>query len=76
MAGKIKRDVDGVTHSKPGSVDQQNEDSFPASDSPTFSPGAIGAPANRKTPHMQSGEAVANAEEKTEKRKDSRKPIA
>lgn len=50
MTGKVKRDADGVTHSKPGSVDQQMEDTFPASDAPSFSPGAVGAPAHRKTP--------------------------
>lgn len=50
MAGKLKRDKDGVLHSKPGSVDQQGEDSFPASDTPSYSPGAIGAPAGRRTP--------------------------
>ncbi len=54
MAGKIKRDVDGVTHSRPGSVDQQNEDTFPASDSPSFSPGAVGAPVNRKSTTQKS----------------------
>ncbi|GAA0532110.1 hypothetical protein FHS83_002758 [Rhizomicrobium palustre] len=52
MTAKIKRDVDGLTHSKPGSVDQQAEDSFPASDSPSFSPGAIGAPVERETPPL------------------------
>ena len=50
MAAKVKRDADGVTHSKPGSVDQQVEDSFPASDAPSYSPGSIGAPAGRHTP--------------------------
>ncbi len=50
MAGKFKRDKDGIPHSKPGSVDQQVEDSFPASDAPSYSPGAIGAPAGRRTP--------------------------
>ncbi len=50
MAGKLKRDKDGVPHSKPGSIDQQEEDSFPASDTPSYSPGAIGAPAGRRTP--------------------------
>jgi hypothetical protein len=49
MVSKPKRDDDGLTHSKPGSVDQQSEDSFPASDTPSFSPGAIGAPEDRKT---------------------------
>lgn len=58
MAGKMKRDADGVTHSKAGSVDQQVEDSFPASDAPSFSPGAIGAPENRKTPALHSGDGA------------------
>lgn len=76
MAGKkIKRDVDGITHSRPGSVDQQSEDTFPASDSPTFSPGAVGAPVNRETPHVQSGDAIPAAEQ-NEKRKSEKKPIA
>ena len=48
MTGKSKREADGLIHSKPGSVDQQNEDSFPASDAPSFAPGAIGAPAPRE----------------------------
>jgi hypothetical protein len=52
MAGKEKRDADGVSHSKPGSVDQQMEDTFPASDAPSFSPGAVGAPANRQSPSV------------------------
>jgi len=50
-----KREADGLVHSKPGSVDQQNEDSFPASDAPTFSPGAIGAPGARRTPPLAGG---------------------
>ena len=76
MASKDKRDVDGIKHHKPGTVDQQSEDSCPASDSPTFSPGVIGAPVNRKTPHIQSNEAIPEAEEKTEKQKTEKKPIA
>lgn len=76
MAGqKIKRDVDGITHSKPGSVDQQSEDTFPASDSPTFSPGAVGAPVNRETPSVQKGDAIKSADQKNEKAK-AKKPIA
>jgi hypothetical protein len=61
MSTKMKRDADGVTHSKPGSVDQQVEDSFPASDAPSYSPGAIGAPAGRRSPRA--------AGQKTEKAK-------
>jgi hypothetical protein len=49
MASKEKRDKDGLPHSKPGSVDQQMEDTFPASDAPSFSPGAVGAPQDRRT---------------------------
>ncbi len=34
MTEKRKHDTDGAAHSKPGSVDQQMEDTFPASDAP------------------------------------------
>lgn len=62
---KPKRDVDGIVHSHPGSVDQQSEDSFPASDSPSTSPGAIGAPEKRKTtPPSAESDEVKEAEEK------------
>jgi hypothetical protein len=64
MAGKVKRDADGVTHSKPGSVDQQMEDTFPASDAPSFSPGAVGAPANRKTPAATVSHTVSHKGDK------------
>jgi hypothetical protein len=63
MATKEKRDKDGLTHSKPGSVDQQSEDSFPASDTPSFSPGAIGAPEERKT-KQPSADEIKAAEKK------------
>ncbi|HEY8948176.1 MAG TPA: hypothetical protein VIM56_04755 [Rhizomicrobium sp.] len=63
MESKPKRDADGQTHSKPGSVDQQSEDSFPASDTPSFSPGAVGAPEERKT-KRPSAEEVEAAEKK------------
>lgn len=71
---KPKRDVDGKTHSKPGSVEEQSEDSFPASDAPSFSPGAVGAPDDRKTkqPHGES-KVVKEAEEKV-KSGDAKKP--
>ena len=63
MASKEKRDKDGLTHSKPGSVDQQMEDTFPASDAPSFSPGAVGAPEDRKTqPKTGTSSAVKAAE--------------
>lgn len=67
MASKVKRDADGVTHSKPGSVDQQMEDTFPASDAPSFSPGAVGAPANRKSPDV-------TTDNKADTAKPTRKP--
>ena len=67
MTAKTKRDADGVTHSRPGSVDQQMEDSFPASDAPSFSPGAVGAPVNRKTPPVA-------ANQKAKKDQPTRKP--
>jgi hypothetical protein len=67
MEPNNKRDVDGKTHSKPGSVDEQSEDSFPASDAPSFSPGAVGAPEERKTkqPHADS-KVVKEAEKKVQ----------
>ena len=46
---KPKREADGMTHSRPGSVTQQSEDSFPASDAPSFSPGCVGAPDDRSS---------------------------
>ena len=74
MEPKPKREDDGLTHSKPGSVDQQMEDTFPASDAPSFSPGAVGAPEERKTkqPHAES-KVVKEAEEKV-KKGDAKKP--
>jgi hypothetical protein len=59
MESKPKRDADGLTHSKPGSVDQQSEDSFPTSDAPSFSPGAVGAPEDRKTRQPNADEIKA-----------------
>jgi hypothetical protein len=71
---KPKRDVDGQTHSKAGSVDQQLEDSFPTSDPPSFSPGAVGAPEDRKTkPAKGDSSAVMKAEKKV-KSGESKKP--
>jgi hypothetical protein len=62
---KLKREADGIVHSRPGSVDQQSEDSFPTSDSPGSSPGAIGAPERRKTePLHAESDAVTEAEKK------------
>jgi hypothetical protein len=67
MTAKVKRDADGVTHSKPGSVDQQMEDTFPASDAPSFSPGSVGAPVNRETP-------AVDLSHKSDKKKTPSKP--
>ncbi|HSM94393.1 MAG TPA: hypothetical protein VLT91_00015 [Rhizomicrobium sp.] len=72
MASKAKRDADGLLHSKPGSVDQQSEDSFPTSDAPSFSPGAVGAPEDRKT--KPPGTDEIKAAEKKVKRGDAKSP--
>ncbi len=61
---KIKKDVDGLSHSKPGSIDQQSEDSFPTSDAPSFSPGAVGAPEGKSKPATGDSEVVKEAEKK------------
>lgn len=71
-----ERDADGVSHSPPGSVTQQSEDSFPASDSPAFSPGAVGAPVDRHTPPVEASEAISRAEEKADESKEQKKPVA
>lgn len=62
----LKREGDGIVHSRPGSVDQQSEDSFPTSDPPaSSSPGAIGAPRDRKTQPLDGdSHAVKAAENK------------
>ena len=45
-----KRESDGQTHHPPKTVEQQSEDSFPASDPPSFmGSGAIGAPVERES---------------------------
>jgi hypothetical protein len=75
MGRKIYRDADGLPHSRPGSVNQQSEDSFPASDAPTFSPGAVGAPVNRETPTVRPGNSVAAAEQKSDRRKGRKRPV-
>ncbi|HWA89949.1 MAG TPA: hypothetical protein VG889_07930 [Rhizomicrobium sp.] len=74
MTDKPKRDADGVTHSKPGSVDQQMEDTFPASDSPSFAPGAIGAPEARKTTPKTANSGAVKAAEKKVKTGGAKKP--
>lgn len=53
MTDQKKRDSEKMPHSRPGTVEQQGEDSFPASDSPAFSSGTIGAPAEHETPEAQ-----------------------
>lgn len=74
MASQEKRDKDGLPHSKPGSVDQQMEDTFPASDAPSFSPGAIGAPEERKTKPKTGDSADVKDAEKKIKSGDAKKP--
>ena len=74
MTEKARREADGVPHSKPGSVDQQMEDTFPASDAPSFSPGAIGAPTKRKTKPKTADSCSVKAAEKKVKTGDAKKP--
>jgi len=74
MTEKPKREADGAVHSEPGSVDQQSEDSFPASDTPSFSPGAIGAPTERKTKPKTAESGSVKAAEKKVKTGDAKKP--
>jgi hypothetical protein len=64
MEPKIKRDADGVSHSKPGTVDQQSEESFPASDPPSFSSGSIGAPEGKTKQPSGESKVVKEAEKK------------
>ncbi|HEY5337624.1 MAG TPA: hypothetical protein VIJ85_05445 [Rhizomicrobium sp.] len=73
MDPKIKRDSDGVSHSKPGSVDQQSEDTFPASDPPSFSSGSVGAPEGKTKQPTGDSKVVKEAEEKV-KSGDAKKP--
>ena len=73
MRAKSKRESDGLSHSKPGSVDQQLEDSFPTSDAPSFSPGAVGAPQGKTPPATGDSQPVKDAEKKV-KSGDARKP--
>jgi hypothetical protein len=49
MEPKTKRGADGLVHHRPGTIEQQSEDSFQTSDAPSFSSGAIGAPEKRET---------------------------
>jgi hypothetical protein len=51
MSAGPRREPHDLPHSRPGSVDQQSEDTFPASDAPSFSNVIIGAPsAKREAP--------------------------
>jgi len=74
MTATRKREADGIVHSKAGSVDQQMEDTFPASDAPSFAPGAIGAPEARKTRPKTADSAAVKAAEKKVKSGDAKKP--
>jgi hypothetical protein len=73
MTDKPKREADGLTHSKPNSVNNQSEDSFPASDAPSFSPGAIGAPEERKTKPPTAESPLVKEAEKKVKSGDAKK---
>jgi hypothetical protein len=74
MESKIKRDADGVSHSKPGSIDQQSEDTFPASDPPSFSSGSVGAPEKRETKQPKGESKVVKEAEKKVKSGDAKVP--
>jgi hypothetical protein len=74
MSATPRREADDLTHSKPGSVDQQAEDSFPASDSPSFSPGSVGAPVDRKSKPKNADSGAVKAAEKKVKTGDAKKP--
>ena len=71
----LKREGDGIVHSRPGSVDQQSEDSFPASDPPaSSSPGAIGAPQDRKTQPLDGESHEVKAAENKVKSGQAKEP--
>lgn len=69
-----KHEADGQTHHPPKSVEQQSEDSFPASDSPSYNGGgAIGAPVERETkPLKPDSKRVVEAEAKVKSGKATR----
>jgi hypothetical protein len=71
---KMKRDADGIVHSKPGSVDQQSEDSFPTSDAPSFAPGAVGAPPARESDSPTPDSELVKDAEKKVKSGDAKTP--
>lgn len=50
MTKSRRRESDGQMHHPPKTVEQQSEDSLPASDPPTYSGGSVGAPVDRKSP--------------------------
>jgi hypothetical protein len=67
MAKTRRREVDGQVHHPPKSVEQQSEDSFPASDPPSFSGGnVIGAPQERET-HAGNTDKRPNADKDRKK---------
>ncbi len=74
MTDTPKREADGLTHSKPNSVNNQSEDSFPASDAPSFSPGAIGAPEDRKTKQPKADSHLVKEAEKKVKSGEAKTP--
>lgn len=74
MTEKLKHEADGILHNKPGSIDQQSADTFPASDPPSFTPGAIGAPEARQTKPKTAGSGSVKAAEKKVKTGDAKKP--
>jgi hypothetical protein len=61
IARSRRREVDGQFHHPPKSIERQSEDSFPASDPPSFSGGNIvGAPEERKTNVSDAKDGTAN----------------
>ena len=73
-AEKMRKEADGLPHSKPGTVDQQMEDTFPASDPPSFSAGSIGAPEERKTKQPKGDSKVVKDAEQKVKSGDAKVP--
>ncbi|MBV9330521.1 MAG: hypothetical protein JOZ55_03105 [Alphaproteobacteria bacterium] len=74
---KAKRDkADGQTHHPPKSIEQQSEDSFPASDPPSFSGGnhIIGAPIARKSKAAKPHSAPVREAEAKVKSGQAKKP--